>query len=380
MLTRMHPWAAALGERRLARPSGPPHWPYGVPPAVLEAAAEATAAALLPAASARCDDGESAERFARALARRLQTAPELVVPVPGADAGLRVLASLLAARGAVAGGAVLAPWPSYEGWLQALEEQPAGAPRVLEPPARTMQELADATERALQPSGARARELRVQCVFLTRPNALLGYDVDLDWLRDQTERRPDVLWVVDEALAELAPPLVAARSAARLARDRSNLVVARTMSKSHGLAGLRVGALVAGREDALLLGKLVRPADVSGAACAAAAAALEDRDAVLFYDAVHADVQRARAATRTGLRGMAAVTEERRRRVQLAHVGECGNSVVLQAAADVGPHAVRAALLREQGLGAASVRCGLVRLPLPRSEDVPRLLRALAAI
>lgn len=68
---------------------------------------------------------------------------------------------------------------------------------------------------------------------------------------------PWVLVVLDEAYADYAPELDLPDSAA-LRRQHRNLIVARTFSKSYGIAGLRVGYLLG---DAGLLQRLERARD-----------------------------------------------------------------------------------------------------------------------
>jgi histidinol-phosphate aminotransferase len=56
----------------------------------------------------------------------------------------------------------------------------------------------------------------------------------------------------------------------------SNLIVTRTFSKAHGLAGLRVGYCVSSADIAQLLNRVRQPFNVNSLALAAAAASLED--------------------------------------------------------------------------------------------------------
>jgi histidinol-phosphate aminotransferase len=62
--------------------------------------------------------------------------------------------------------------------------------------------------------------------------------------------------------------------------DRANVVVLRTMSKAWGLAGLRMGYLVAQPEVAAAVRKVVTPFSTSLVAQAAALAALDQEDEV----------------------------------------------------------------------------------------------------
>jgi histidinol-phosphate aminotransferase len=62
--------------------------------------------------------------------------------------------------------------------------------------------------------------------------------------------------------------------------DRPNVVVLRTLSKAWGLAGLRIGFLVAAPEVAAAIRKVVTPFSTSAVAQAAALAALTQSDEV----------------------------------------------------------------------------------------------------
>jgi histidinol-phosphate aminotransferase len=123
-----------------------------------------------------------------------------------------------------------------------------------------------------------------------------GFDADADALRDSgasviylctpnnptgTETSPDTvgrladaaagLVIVDEAYAEFTD-----RSCIELARTRPNVLVARTMSKAFGLAGLRVGYGIGAPEVVRTIAKARGPYKVSAAGSLAAQAALRD--------------------------------------------------------------------------------------------------------
>jgi histidinol-phosphate aminotransferase len=87
-------------------------------------------------------------------------------------------------------------------------------------------------------------------------------------------RVPDSIIVVfDEAYFEFLddPP-----DTLRFIRDGQNVVVLRTFSKIHGLAGLRIGYAVAPRDITEVLHKTRQPFNVNSIAQAAATAALDD--------------------------------------------------------------------------------------------------------
>ncbi|MEU4239164.1 histidinol-phosphate transaminase [Actinoplanes sp. NPDC026619] len=117
-------------------------------------------------------------------------------------------------------------------------------------------------------------------VIVCNPNNPTGTAVrkaELD--RFLAEVPSDVLVVLDEAYRELVTdPDVP--DAIDTYADRPNVVVLRTMSKAWGLAGLRMGYLVAQPEVAAAFRKVLTPFSTSMVAQAAALAALQQEDEV----------------------------------------------------------------------------------------------------
>jgi histidinol-phosphate aminotransferase len=113
-------------------------------------------------------------------------------------------------------------------------------------------------------------------VYLANPNNPTGTwfdDAAFDRFIARVPR--DVLIVVDEAYCEYvdAPGL---STALRLADRYPNLIVTRTFSKAYGLAGLRVGYLIAHPSVVAIVERLRESFNVNNVALAAAEAALAD--------------------------------------------------------------------------------------------------------
>lgn len=124
---------------------------------------------------------------------------------------------------------------------------------------------------------ARAVRADTRLVYLANPNNPTGTWFDDAELARFVARVPhDVLVVVDEAYHEYvdAPGL---GSALTLAGRHPNLIVTRTFSKAYGLAGLRVGYLIAHASVVVVLERLRESFNVNAIALAGARAALEDR-------------------------------------------------------------------------------------------------------
>jgi histidinol-phosphate aminotransferase len=114
-------------------------------------------------------------------------------------------------------------------------------------------------------------------VYVCRPNNPTGLLAPREWvLRLLDAAGTDgPLVVVDEAYAEFAPP---GESLVKEAATHPRLLVARTLSKAFGLAGLRVGVGVASPEVAREMEKARGPYMVSSLAEAAAVRVLRDEE------------------------------------------------------------------------------------------------------
>jgi histidinol-phosphate aminotransferase len=133
-------------------------------------------------------------------------------------------------------------------------------------------------------------------IVLANPNAPTGRALTRDDITALVDSNRDRLVVIDEAYygfgAETVVPLVA---------DHDNLIVTRSLSKSHGLAGMRVGYAVA---QADLIEGLNRVKDsfnsypLDAVAQAAATAAIEDRQ---WLEGASRSVRDVREVISTGL-------------------------------------------------------------------------------
>ena len=108
--------------------------------------------------------------------------------------------------------------------------------------------------------------------FLTAPNAPLG----LTWSPAEVAAladRCDGLLVVDEAYADFS-----AGNCLGLVKEKQNVVVTRTLSKSYSLAGMRLGLAIARPEIIAALDKIRDHYNLDRLAQAAAVAALRDQE------------------------------------------------------------------------------------------------------
>jgi histidinol-phosphate/aromatic aminotransferase/cobyric acid decarboxylase-like protein len=119
---------------------------------------------------------------------------------------------------------------------------------------------------------ARGGAAGVRAVLLTSPADPTGAVLPRRAVRDVCAGVPDgVIVVVDEALGEFEPD---GDDAAGLVAELANLVVVRSFSKAHALAGLRAGAALGPAE---LVPRLAPSGGISAPAQAAAAWAASER-------------------------------------------------------------------------------------------------------
>jgi histidinol-phosphate aminotransferase len=117
-------------------------------------------------------------------------------------------------------------------------------------------------------------------VFVTNPHNPSGASVPADQLLDLASRVAPATLFVDEAYADFSGETLVEPS---LLLSHPNMIVGRTFSKSYGLAGLRIGALVAAPETLSPIRRIVPPFSVNAIAAAVLPAALADRSRVASY-------------------------------------------------------------------------------------------------
>jgi len=156
-------------------------------------------------------------------------------------------------------------WPSFVSWRQGAEIQ--GATVVATGLGADSAYDLDALSAAVGP--------RTKLVVVVSPNNPTGAAVATDDLVSFLDRLPaHVLPCVDEAYFEYLPP--GGHDAVRLAAEGRPLAAFRTFSKAYGLAGLRVGYMVAPGALVTEIARVRNAFDVNAMAQAAALASLHD--------------------------------------------------------------------------------------------------------
>lgn len=163
------------------------------------------------------------------------------------------------------GDQVVYPWRSFEAypiWVQAMAGEAIEVPLV---------------DHAFDlPAVAAAVTDRTKLIMLATPNNPTGTALAVDEIATMLSRVPDdVLVLVDEAYREFLDPRFG--DPVDLLADHRNVIVSRTFSKAYGLAGIRIGYLVADPDVVDQLNKVLAPFAVNGVAQAGARAALAAR-------------------------------------------------------------------------------------------------------
>jgi len=197
------------------------------------------------------------------LSERLKVGRENIVLGNGSNEILELLAQLLLTEG----DETLYAWPAFV--VYRLATLAHGGRGVEVPLDRDLKHDLDAMSKALSH--------RTRIIYVANPNNPTGTYVGRDELEEFMEKVPEeVPFVLDEAYFEFAMHRNDFPDGMEYFRQGRPVVVVRTFSKAHGLAGLRVGYAVMPEPLANLLNRIRQPFNVNSIAQAAAVAALED--------------------------------------------------------------------------------------------------------
>ncbi|MEV7008740.1 histidinol-phosphate transaminase [Streptosporangium sp. NPDC051022] len=233
--------------------------PYEPLPSVVEAISKAASRIhLYP------DPG--ATGLTNALAERYGVPPEHVAVGAGSVTLVQQLFETVGEPGAE----VIYAWRSFEAYP--LMADLAGATSVQVPLVDEAHHL-DAMAEAITP--------QTRMVFVCNPNNPTGTVVRAAELEAFLDRVPeDVLVVLDEAYREYVRD-ADVLDGLTVYRERPNVAVLRTFSKAYGLAGLRVGYLIADEPVAAAVRKTTVPFAINHLAQVAAVASLDAQDELL---------------------------------------------------------------------------------------------------
>lgn len=119
---------------------------------------------------------------------------------------------------------------------------------------------------------------RTRLIAIANPNSPTGVTVEREAIVKIAEQAPQAVVLVDEAYYHFF-----GKTVLDLIGIVPNLVVARTFSKAYGLAGLRLGALIAAEETMQWLRRVISPYSVNQIALICLPAALKDRAYLEWY-------------------------------------------------------------------------------------------------
>lgn len=123
-----------------------------------------------------------------------------------------------------------------------------------------------------------AKKQKPKVVILCNPNNPTGYITKTQEVKKLLDSIKDSLIIVDEAYMDFGD-----QSVINLINEYDNLVVMRTLSKAFGLAGLRVGAMIAHEETIQYIWKVKIPYNLNELSQLAAEKALENIESVKAY-------------------------------------------------------------------------------------------------
>jgi len=204
-------------------------------------------------------------------------------------------------------------------------------------------------------------------VFIANPNNPTGTWLEPSALHDFLSKiDKKIIVVLDEAYFEYMPESLKPDSVKWLS-EFSNLVITRTFSKIHALAGLRVGYAISNPEIADLLNRVRQPFNVNTMAQVAACAALDDQQHVMQSVVINTQ----------GLKQLMIGFDE----LGLSYIPSIGNFISVNMKQDAAP--IYNALLREGVIVRPVANYGLpnhLRITVGNQQQNERVLLALDTV
>ena len=283
------------------------------------------------------------DRGTRCLARHFRVKPEELLLTNGGDDALRLFFDAFVDAGATA--VICEPtFPMYRYWGEV-----AGAKLEVHRYSAGMEFPLDGV---LQSLAAKPRVL-----FVCNPNNPTGTLIEKSIIEKILQAATHTAVVLDEAYAEFSGLTVIP-----LVNQYPQLFVARTFSKAAGLAGLRLGAVIANAESLAILRRATAPFPVNVAALAAAEAAVGDPKTMKLYVK---NILRTRAWFEKELYELGVKTYPSAGNFLLAGFGPGGSEMCDQLQK-------RGVLLRDR---AKEIGPGFVRVSIGTQKEMERLLK-----
>jgi histidinol-phosphate aminotransferase len=283
------------------------------------------------------------DRGTRRLARHFKVKPEELLLTNGGDDALRLFFDAFVDSGTTA--VICEPtFPMYRYWGEV-----AGAKIEVQ---RYSANMEFPLEGVLNALAAKPRVL-----FVCNPNNPTGTLLETSVIEKILQAATHTAVVLDEAYAEFSGLTVIP-----LIHEYPQLFVARTFSKAAGLAGLRLGAVIACEKSLAILRRATAPFPVNVAALAAAEAAVGDSKTMKLYVR---NILRTRAWFEKELNKLSVKTFQSAGNFLLADFGPGGSEMCAQ----LQKHGV---LLRDR---AKDIGPGLIRVSIGTQKEMERLLK-----
>ena len=237
------------------------HWnenPYGPSPKAVNAFKEV-------ASSGNFYSWDNLGAFVKKVAKKEGVAPDQIMTGPGSSDLLEKTAVVLFQNG----GNVVSADPCYMSLIQVVRASGGDWKPVKLTP--DFQHDLDAMEAAI--------DSETKLVYITNPNNPTATKTDTKKLYDFCDRVSQKIPVfVDEAYLELTPEGLSNSMAPLIAKGR-DVFVTRTFSKIHGMAGLRMGYMLANKMQLDKINEITRGGmGISGPTIQAAIASMDDTD------------------------------------------------------------------------------------------------------
>lgn len=200
------------------------------------------------------------ERLTQAIAEHLRVKPSRIGVGNGSDQILDLILSLFATSKT----RVLAPEPTFSFFQRRCELYSI-----------PMKGVAFSDDMKLNADELVAAAKDTDIIYIDSPNNPTGFQLPREDITEIVDGF-DGLVIVDEAYADFGD-----YSLAQEAIERDNLVITRTFSKSHGLAGLRLGYMVAGDRFADIFNRVIQyPYPINALAIEAGITALSRQEQI----------------------------------------------------------------------------------------------------
>jgi histidinol-phosphate aminotransferase len=193
--------------------------------------------------------------------------------------------------------------------------------------------------------------------FLANPNNPTGTLVGKEILRDLLSAATRTVVVLDEAYSDFSGV-----TGTPWIRRYPHLFIAKTFSKAAGIAGLRLGAVIAQRSSLAMVRRALPPYPVNAAALVASVAAIDEKQTISRYVA---DVKRLRKWFATELRYRGARVFPTAGNFVLVNFGNQGPAIFRQ-------FAKRGIIVRERN----EIGPGFARITIGTEKELKQLLKS----